>query len=144
MRTQPGHAAAPLSPEQPELDVRVEQAAGLRLVLARGDLDVATVAQLDAALDDAPTGVPDLLVDLSHVRFIDSAGGHCLERAASAQAAAGRRFAIACTTGGEVARFFETLAASCLELPVYDSRADALRAALAVPAHAAAPATHGV
>src|SRR4051794_3844249 len=126
MRTQPRpspHATAALPAEPPMLDVIVEQAAGLRLVIARGDLDAATVAHLDDALDITPAQSVDLLVDLSRVEFIDCAGGHRLERAASAQAAAGRHFAIACTGGSEVARFFETLAASCLELPVHHSRA---------------------
>ena len=143
MRTQPGDAAAPLPSEEPQLDVIVEQAAGLRLVVARGDLDAVTVAQLDDALDIAAAQPLDLLVDLSRVEFIDSAGGHRLERAASAQAAAGRHLAIACTAGGEVARFFEALAASCLELPVHHSRADALRAALAAPGQEAVSAPRG-
>jgi hypothetical protein len=37
---------------------------------------------------------------------------------------------------------FETLAAACLELPVHHSRADALRAALAMPGDQAVPASH--
>jgi len=143
MRTQPSDADAAFPSEQPLLDVMVEQAAGLRLVVARGDVDAVTVAQLDDALDIAAAQPVDLLVDLCRVGFIDSAGGHRLQRAASAQAAAGRHLAIACTAGGEVARFFETLAASCVELPVHHSRAEALRAALAAPGQEALAGTHG-
>jgi anti-anti-sigma factor len=145
MRPQPRHshhATTTLPAEPPALEVTVDQAAGLRLVVARGDLDVATAAKLDDALQITPAEPLDLLVDLSRVEFIDSAGGHGLERAASAQAAAGRQFAIACTGGSEVARFFETLAASCLELPVHHSRANALRAALAMPGDEPAPPRH--
>jgi anti-anti-sigma factor len=136
MRTQLSHAddeAAPHAASTAELGLIVEQAAGLRLVVADGELDVANAARLDDALTAIAPPV-DLLVDLCRVEFVDCVAAHRLERAASAQAAAGRRFAIACSADGAVARLFEVLAAAGLELPVHHSRAEALRSALATPA----------
>jgi len=121
-----------------ELEIDVEEAAGLRAVIVRGELDVSTAPELDAALDTAPAQPLDLFVDLSALEFMDCAGAHRLAAAGSHQRARGRQFAIACAPTGEVARLFETLAASGLELPVFPSQADALRAALAPPALARA------
>jgi anti-sigma B factor antagonist len=58
-----------------ELGLRVEEVAGRTVVHVSGDIDIATVDQLEqaltAALDD---GATDLLVDLSGVPFLDSTG----------------------------------------------------------------------
>jgi anti-anti-sigma factor len=115
-----------------EVDITVEQAAGLRLVVVRGEIDVATAPELDDALAMSDEAL-DLLVDLSGAEFIDCTGAHPLARAAQAQRAAGRRFAIACAPLGEVPRLLGTLAVTGIELPVHHTRAAALRAALAAP-----------
>src|SRR3954454_15882263 len=101
-----------------EVEISVEEAAGLKAVIVRGEIDVSTAARLDHALDKTRAEPLDLLVDLCRVGFLDCAGVHRLAAADAAQAAKGRSFAIACTPSGEVSKLFDTLAASGLELPV--------------------------
>ena len=60
------------------------------LLQVSGELDVATVASLRAAVQDALVGAPGtLLVDLTGTRFIDSTGCRELVRTAKAGAEAG-------------------------------------------------------
>ncbi len=62
-------------PLAPRLDAVVEPAgSGPRVVVLRGELDVATLDELDAALAHAAKGgdAPRVLVDLSEVTFVDS------------------------------------------------------------------------
>ena len=67
----------------------VERASDTLLQVA-GELDVATVASLGAAVQDALAGASGtLLVDLTGTRFIDSTGCRELVRTAKAGAAAG-------------------------------------------------------
>jgi anti-anti-sigma factor len=115
------------------VDISVEQAAGLVMIRVRGELDTSTASELDVALHSARAEPVDLLVDLCGVDFLDCAGVHVLAAAAADQAEAGNHFAIACCPRGLLARVFKALAAAGLELPVHDSRADALLAALATP-----------
>jgi anti-anti-sigma factor len=120
--------------QEAEVEISVEEAAGLKAVIVRGEIDFSTAARLDDALDKTRAEPLDLLIDLCRVDFLDCAGVHRLAAADAAQASKGRAFAIACNPSGEVSRLFETLAASGLELPVYRSRAEALLAALRAPA----------
>lgn len=61
-----------------------------RLLQVSGELDVASVAPLRAAVQDAFGAAPDrVLVDLTAARFIDSTGCRELVRTAKAGAAAG-------------------------------------------------------
>ncbi len=61
-----------------------------RLLQVSGELDVASVAPLRAAVQDAFGAAPDrVLVDLTAARFIDSTGCRELLRTAKAGAAAG-------------------------------------------------------
>lgn len=60
------------------------------LLQVSGELDVATVASLRAAVHDAFAGAADkVVVDLTGARFIDSTGCRELVRTAKAGAAAG-------------------------------------------------------
>jgi anti-anti-sigma factor len=61
---------------------------GLAVVL-RGELDVATAPQLDAAVDDRGGDVRDLVVDLRELTFLDSTGLRSLLRARSVADTAG-------------------------------------------------------
>lgn len=58
-----------------ELDVRVENVEGRTLISVAGDIDVATVDQLEQALTGAiEGGATDLVLDLAGVPFLDSTG----------------------------------------------------------------------
>jgi len=71
-------------------------------VAAAGEIDIAAVGELHdaitAALADAPPQVP-LIIDLSGLRFIDSAGIGALLRGRRAALAAGRPFRVTGATG---------------------------------------------
>lgn len=59
-------------------DLSIEHHSGWLLARATGDLDLASAPQVIAALDEHPD--QSVAVDLSGVRFIDSAGLEALER----------------------------------------------------------------
>jgi anti-sigma B factor antagonist len=71
---------------------------GTRAVAVAGELDQATLPELQRALDEViDAGSDDLLIDLSDCSFIDSSGLAALVSARERIAAAdGRRFAICC------------------------------------------------
>ena len=57
------------------LDVRVHEHMGVPLIVLRGELDAGSVKHLYHALDDAlQTGSDVLLLDLSALGYVDSAG----------------------------------------------------------------------
>ena len=71
-------------------------AASSHAVLAvRGDVDLATAAELRKRLADAVDAYASVVVDLSGVGFMDSTGLGVLVAAANRAAAAGHRFALA-------------------------------------------------
>lgn len=65
------------------LDVR-GPAAGVTTVIPRGELDIATVAELESWLDDLRIRCASVVLDLSEVTFIDSTGVRALARARAA------------------------------------------------------------
>jgi anti-anti-sigma factor len=72
---------------------------GTRAVVVAGELDQATLPELQRALDEViETGSGNLLIDLSECSFIDSSGLAALVSARERMTAAGdgRRFAICC------------------------------------------------
>ena len=71
---------------------------GTRAVVIAGELDQATLPELQRALDEVINdGSDDLLIDLSDCSFIDSSGLAALVSARERMAAAdGRSFAICC------------------------------------------------
>jgi len=69
------HAAAP-----GDLDVTVGQHATRVVVTARGELDLNTVAHLEAAVADHAGPRQDLVVDLGELTFVDSTGLRLLLR----------------------------------------------------------------
>lgn len=71
--------ATPLDPE-PQLQVTWEDAAGIRTVRIAGEIDLACVEELAAALG---AEYPRLVVDLTEVSFLDLTGLRCLTDAAS-------------------------------------------------------------
>ena len=56
------------------LEVSIKQCRGVPVVSARGELDVATVPQLAAALGGLGEDVARVVVDLADVTFVDSSG----------------------------------------------------------------------
>jgi anti-sigma B factor antagonist len=60
--------------EQPEFSVRRRWAGDAAVVVAEGEIDLATVDELQAAIDGAADGAAQVLLDLRAVTFIDSAG----------------------------------------------------------------------
>jgi anti-anti-sigma factor len=79
--------------------VRVEELdGGIRALSISGELDQATVPELESRLDEVITGDGNaLLVDLSSCEFIDSSGLASLVAAHERMSAnGGRRFALCC------------------------------------------------
>jgi anti-anti-sigma factor len=100
---------------------------GHRTVISLGgEIDLATVGRLRAAIADAlEEGAHELWIDLSALVFMDSAGIHALFEVHERMAELNRRFAIVCPPG-PVARLLEMTAVTTL-MPVYQDRAAAQR-----------------
>ena len=79
----------------------VEQQVGRRHVISvSGEIDLATVGALDAAVTRAiSAGAADLWVDLTDVEFIDSTGLTALVRAHRALDDGRKRLAVICSDG---------------------------------------------
>ena len=84
-----------------------ELANGWEAIAVEGEIDLATVEDLQAAIDAAFTGDTDhLIVDLNGATFMDSTGLKALVMANRRFAEAGRSFAIA-VSGGPVSRLID-------------------------------------
>lgn len=58
-----------------ELRLRIEEREGSSAIVLEGELDISTVGQAEDALRTAKErGVPELVLDLSRLRFLDSTG----------------------------------------------------------------------
>jgi anti-anti-sigma factor len=108
--------------EPPELAV-TESRVGHRLVLAaEGEVDVASVDMLCAALDAAAqSGCAEVWLDLSELEFMDSTGITAIIVAHTAFNS--RRFALICPPG-PIRRVLE-IAGIEHAIPVYATRSDA-------------------
>lgn len=85
---------------------------GYQIIVITGELDEATAPELDAAIDGSPEGWP-VIVDLSKIVFISSAGIHAVLRDRL------RRIALVCPPGN-VLRLFEIVRANHL-VPIFES-----------------------
>lgn len=117
------------------LAVSSERVPGGWLVDVAGEVDLHTAPRLRAALDDVTDGSPgdapaDVVVDLTHVGFIDSTGLGELVGARKALARHDATLHLAVTSG----RILRLLSLTGLDemLPVHRSRDEAL-AAIAAP-----------
>jgi anti-sigma B factor antagonist len=89
------------------LAVKRSSAAGFELLVVEGQIDAATCARLIAALNEAVMdAVHSVVVDLSAVKAIDSAGLALLVGAHRRLRRRGCRFAVVCPPG-PVSRIFE-------------------------------------
>jgi anti-sigma B factor antagonist len=117
MRTDNAVIASSLRPRGPvTLRLAKRRAPGTATVLeVGGEVDVLTAAKLATAIDwEVRRGEEDLVVDLRHVEFVDSAGLHVLLSAQRRLTRLGRALAVLCEPGPvrrvfELARLVETL-----------------------------------
>jgi anti-sigma B factor antagonist len=103
------------------------QEVGCRTILAvGGEIDLDSVGMLGVAIENALAGgAPELWIDLTDTRFMDSTGLHALLDAGARTRELGRRLGIICPPG-PVRRLFD-IAGVMEQLPVYDDRAAAHR-----------------
>lgn len=111
-----------------EFRIETEEMGGALVVSVAGELDHATVAQLEQALDEAarrPAG--GVLVDLAACEFIDSTGlGILVSGRERVLAGDGRGFAV-CSPNAQVLRLLEITGIG-EAMGVHESRDDALAA----------------
>jgi len=113
---------------QPALRVTRDQVGRRTVLSVTGEVDMASVSELRAAVDSAlADGTAELWIDLSRTGFMDSGGLHVLLDARRRLRDLNRRLAVICP-GGAVRRLFEV--AGVVEwLPVYEDRVAAHLAA---------------
>ena len=108
------------------LAVHESDVEGVRLLEVFGELDLATAPRLCSALDTARVHrVKRVVVDLTGVDFCDSTGLRALIGASTELRVGGGRLAIACLSGGAVARLFDIVGAR-ESLRVFDTQPAAL------------------
>ena len=101
---------------------------GAYLVIARGEIDLASAELLGGALQEALNAAqPAVVVDLMQVEFMDSSGLHLLLNALRRLTRQGRGLAVACCDG-PVQRVFDAtrLAATFATRPSREAALDAL------------------
>jgi anti-sigma B factor antagonist len=98
---------------------------GAAVVEVVGELDLATVPQWEAAVERAAADAPLVVLDLSTLSFVDSAGVHALFRMLSALDGRSKRLVIVAPPESTVRRLLDILDLTALAL-VCDSRAEAL------------------
>lgn len=91
-----------------------------RVLVLEGELDRLEAPELDAAIDACTDGLP-VVVDLSSLTFIDSAGLHVLLRGRDV----GRPAALVRAPGSNIGRVLEIVNAE-KSLPLYDDLAAAV------------------
>src|SRR3954452_20265538 len=64
--------------EQPPFAIEIEQRAGRTILILSGELDLATVGELEDALTQRIEAGEDLVVDLRSLQFMDSSGVRAL------------------------------------------------------------------
>ena len=110
--------------ELPPLDVSVGHTAYGALVAIAGELDMATVPRVSAALGAEPAAsARAVVIDLAGVTFIDSTGLAALVKLEHALAARAGRLAIACPEGP--ARLLLDVTGLAEQLAVFATRAEA-------------------
>jgi anti-anti-sigma factor len=90
-----------------------------------GELDLATVAHWEGAVGRAARAAQTVVLDVSRVEFLDSAGVHALFRMVTTLQGQRKRLAIVAPRDGRVRRLLEIL-----DLPSISSVGDTLEEAL--------------
>ena len=116
--------AAVMTNRPPDFAVEPAPLSGAPGVLVRGELDMATAAELSATLDAAIRDTPGaFIVDLSETTFLDSSGLNVLLRARAILGRADRALVIVCPPG-RARRVFEVAGIVDL-LALFDTRGQA-------------------
>jgi anti-sigma B factor antagonist len=98
---------------------------GSAVVEVVGELDLATVPHWEAAVERAAADAPVVVLDLSTLSFVDSAGMHSLFRMLSTLEGRSKRLVVVAPPGSTVRRLLDILDLTAVAL-VCDSRAEAL------------------
>jgi anti-anti-sigma factor len=96
------------------------------VVEVKGELDLSTVARWEENVTTVGRDATVVVLDLSEVGFVDSAGVRSLFRLARDAASRGTRLLIVAPRDGPVRRLLEILSLGSVT-PVCESRAEALR-----------------
>lgn len=96
------------------------------VVEVTGELDLSTVSRWEENVEAVGRDATVIVLDLSEVGFVDSAGVRSLFRIARDAASRGTRLLIVAPRGGAVRRLLDILSIRSLT-PVCESRAEALR-----------------
>ena len=127
-RKRPPAVPAPPPTAGPPLDVEVESTPYGALVAIEGELDLATVPRVRAALAAEPVASAGaVVIDLTGVTFMDSTGLATLAGFERELAAHGGRLALACPEGP--ARLLLDVTGLAEQLALYATRAEAEAAA---------------
>jgi anti-anti-sigma factor len=76
------------------LSLEVRREGDAALVVARGDIDLSTLAKATAALDGARAGARSMVLDLRQVGFMDTSGLRLIIEEQRRAAATGYRFSV--------------------------------------------------
>jgi anti-sigma B factor antagonist len=135
-----GRAARPHPVPGPALTIEVQHQPGYAVVMAAGEIDIATAAQLEEQLSALAVAGRRLVADLGRVSFIDASGLRVLDRVAGQAAEHGNSLYVVCGRP-QIVRLFQltgldhrvrlarTLAEALQDL----GRADLARLPVAVP-----------
>jgi anti-anti-sigma factor len=94
--------------EQPPFSIDVARDDGRTVLSLRGELDIATVGELEKAIGDGLAGGERLVVDLRGLEFMDSTGVRALVAGhAAARDGDGSLVIVGARPGTEVARVIE-------------------------------------
>ena len=111
-----------------QLEIDVEPIDGYEVVVPRGEVDIATNGQLKTVINDLVVdGKVNLVVDLSHVDFLDSTGLGALISARRRTHAFKGSFAIVCTDE-KLLKVFRITGLDKV-FAIHDNREDAVRGA---------------
>ena len=89
-----------------DLSLEVRRVGDAAVVVARGDIDLSSLAKATAALDGARAGARSLILDLREVGFMDTSGLRLIIEEQRRAAASGYRFGVV-PGSGRVPRLFE-------------------------------------
>jgi anti-sigma B factor antagonist len=120
-----GEPSEQLPPPDLEVDLLVRD--GVAVVVADGEIDLATRERFEACLESALAGREPILIDLCDVSFVDSSGLRALLHARSRSAADDRALGLVCPPDGVVARLLQ-ISGTATAFTVHATRETALEA----------------